>query len=84
MSFDQKPGRVRVYQSGVSQPGAAAGASGAAAEATGTASQTLAAGEQSPVEGNGKRVSILAALVFLVGCALGGAGVSALPHLGLF
>lgn len=75
MSFDQKPARVRVYSSGVGQGAAAPAAAGGGGDSGVQVAE--AAGEAK------RSGSIMVAIIFLIGCALGGAVYTALPHFGL-
>ena len=74
MSFDQKPARVRVYSSRTQQGEAAP----AAATAGNSGGQSADAGSETKRGG-----SVLFAVIFLGGCALGGAAYTALPHFGI-
>ena len=69
MSSDQKPARIKVVSSGLAAPG--------------TAADAAAVGEQEtkPVEAPEKGgLGLFPILLFLIGCAAGGAGLVAWPH----
>lgn len=74
MSHDQKPGRLRVVSNAASAPQRRRG------DAASDAQQDVAGPATAPVATSSRKPALLLAMLFIVGCAAGGA---ALPFTGL-
>ncbi|WP_010410970.1 hypothetical protein [Citromicrobium sp. JLT1363] len=74
MSYDQKPSRIKLVSSG--RPAGAPQNADALAPALEGANDPAQPGEQPA-----RRAPVLPAILFLAGCAIGGAGLAAWPHL---
>ena len=78
MSYDQKPSRMKLVSSG--RPVGAPQNADANADALAPALEEPNDPPQ-PGEQPARRAPVVAAILFLAGCAIGGAGLAAWPHL---
>tara|TARA_B100000749_G_scaffold253078_1_gene219738 strand:- start:1383 stop:1619 length:237 start_codon:yes stop_codon:yes gene_type:complete len=75
MSYDQKPARIKL----VANSGAV-GAPGAEAQPASAVEQAGEGVQAVAEETAGRGLSLFSVILFMVGCAIGGAALAAFPH----
>ena len=78
MSYDQKPARIKLVSSGSPARAAESGAVALPAE-----EQSAGNAETVDDAEAGRGWSVMSVIIFIVGCAMGGVALAALPHLAL-